>query len=532
MKTLMENWRRFKEEALLQEEFFFVSDKEFEKPLSNVLIKTLQDKLPGSKSAQGAGELKASGAEGIVLSLDDKRVIKMFHSLDNAAKNLPLVSKNMPQTAQVYSTGKIVLDQPAIYFKKGSSYSPEDAVPTDEIYYIVMQRVIPDPYIYRYVELAFESFNRLSNIDFNKLLEFYSIDNADLKGRINEIFLSFMKEAGNDQFSSVEDLLQNGTKKQKNILTQEFNKYRKSKTKEFVLPTNLKKLLLNYLGIHSDVPYATEVIDFLRSHPSFQRKPKKSFSGDTLAEDMDSILNLIKEIIVDQKTPWNDIHQEQFGRAGDNKLVALDLGVKGDDDTKAAGHAFNKNVSRLATKGSEIKALQESGEKIKTLNIFDFDKTLFFTHDDKEGKKKYEEVFGEEYPHVGWFGREESLSDALEIEENKQMRAIYDTLKSEPNSLSILISNRIFKLEDRLRSFLGERGYNLDQILLKSGAKTKVERLEKVWDENPEVTTINIFDDLDDAVAEYQDFKELYSVWRDDAQINIYQVLPTSIEEV
>ena len=230
MKLLFENWRKFLNEDLLFEEFYYVSDKEFSQPLSSALVSTLANKLPGSAAARKDDPLKASGAEGIVMSLDDKRVIKLFHSLDNAAKNLPLVSKNMPETAQVYSTGKIRLDQPVIYFKKGSSYSPTDATPTKEIYYIVMQRVIPDPYIYRYVELGYESYNRLSNIDLNKLAALYNIEDMALKKRINEIFMDFINSMGEEaavKFNNFEEFMQTATKKQKNITIQKFSVYRK-----------------------------------------------------------------------------------------------------------------------------------------------------------------------------------------------------------------------------------------------------------------------------------------------------------------
>ena len=254
MRLIFENWRSYlnNNSNLLREEFYFLSDEEHEKPLSPELLKVLANKLPGSVSAKESGELKASGAEGVVLSLDDYRVIKIFHSLDNAAKNLPLVSKNVPETAQVYSTGKIVLDQPVIYFRKGSSYTPTEASATEEIYYIVMQRVKPDSFIYRYVELAYDSFNRLSNIDLNKLLQLYEIEDPALKERINEIFVSFMQDPINEEypvkFGSIDEFLQNATKKQKNILINQFNKYRKSRTKEFVFtsqnrPVNLKKMI-------------------------------------------------------------------------------------------------------------------------------------------------------------------------------------------------------------------------------------------------------------------------------------------------
>jgi len=545
MKLLFENWRKYiKETALLQEEFYFVSDKNFERPLSNEFVQVAARKLPGGIT-KSTGELKASGAEGVVISLDDYRVIKMFHSLDNAAKNLPLISKKVPETAQVYSAGKFVLDQPIIYFKKGSSYSPTEAEAVKEIYYIVMQRVKPDPYIYRYINLAYNSFNRLSNVDFNKLIQLYSIDDEKLKHRIDEIFRLFMQDPINEKFpvkfTNIHEFMQNASKKQKNVLTAQFNRFRKNKTKEFVIssqgkPVTLKQLLLNYLNLGGDSGLAEKIITFLLEQDIFKKRPKKSFSKNTIGEDLIEVIGLIKTIRIDKKIPWKDIHEEQFGRNKDNNLIALDLGVKGAQDINSAAAAFNKNVSQLASKGLELKLIKEGNfnefTNIKTLNVYDFDLTLFFTHGAEEGKRKYEQVFNREYPHIGWFGKEESLSDELDIKRNEQLKTIYDTLKTEPNSLSVLISNRIFKLQNRLKKFLADRGYFFDDILLRKGGQGKAERLENIMLNNEGVNKINIFDDLDAALEEYKKLRDLYSVWREDLQFNIFKVTPTGIIKV
>jgi hypothetical protein len=547
MKLLIENWRKFTENRnILNEEFYYLTDTDYTQPLSSEIINVLASKLPGSTRALSTDSLKASGAEGVVVSLDDKRVIKLFHSIENAAKNLPLVSKNIPETAQVYSTGKIILDQPVVYYRRGSSYTPSETSATKELYYIVMQRVIPDPYIYNYVELAYEKYNRLSNIDFNKLIELYSIDEPLLKERISEIFLDFMNTQQDNlssAFQNIDDVLMNAGRKQVNILRNQFNVYRKNKTKEFVLMANgrvvtLKGLILNYLDIENDVPYATEFLDFLAQTPSFQKKPKKSFTNNTLIEDLKAIIELVATIRINKQIPWNDIHKEQFGRENiSNKLVALDLGVKGGDSFYDAAAEFDKNVSVLSTRGAEVKVIREEVDNeentdIKVLNVYDFDRTLFFTHGAEEGKAKYELAFGTQYPHKGWFGREESLSDELEIEANKQIRTIYDVLKAEDDSLSIVISNRTFQLKDRLEQFLSDRGYNFDAIILKSGKVSKSERLQEFWENYPSVDKINVFDDMDDSLSQYQQLRNLYSIYREDLDFNIFKVLESDIIEV
>ena len=175
---------------------------------------------------------------------------------------------------------------------------------------------------------------------------------------------------------------------------------------------------------------------------------------------------------------------------------------------------------------------EEKSTGIKTLNVYDFDSTLFFTPGAEEGKKKYKQVFNKEYPHKGWFGREESLSDELDMKRNEQLKTIYDTLKSEPDSSSILVSDRILKLQNRLESFLADREYSFDDFLLKKDRKNKEERLESFLLDNESINKINIFEDLDEAIEKYKNLKNLYSVWREDLQFNIFKVTLTGVIEV
>ena len=360
----------------------------------------------------------------------------------------------------------------------------------------------------------------------------YQLGIPELTERIDNIYRDFSKTT-----DTLDQFMEKSSKKEKNVQSQKFNLYRKTKTKEFVVPANLKKLILNVLGIEQDFPYAKNLLKYYLTKKEFSRRPKKSLTKNTVAEDLLSIIELVKKIRIEKKVPWNDIHREQFGRNKNNELVALDLGVKGGKASLSDKSAFDKNVSKLSTRGQDFKLVNESGmfledinrTGVKVLNVYDFDKTLFFTDDAESGKSKYEKALGTTYPHKGWFGKEESLSDELEIQKNNQMEAIFNVLKDEPNSISVLISNRIVKLQDRLETFLKDRDFVFDEILLKKGSQTKVQRLEDVWERNQDVEKINIFDDLDSALSEYLELRDLYSVWRPEMEINIYKVEPSKI---
>jgi hypothetical protein len=151
--------REHLENHLIDENFYSTDDKEFVNPLTKHILMKIFSRLPSSAQPNKLPEIEASGAEGIVFSLDDYRVIKIFHNINNAAKVAPLMNQNLDVTSNVFSAGTIKLDGKVIYQKKGSSYSANEIDPTDTLYYVVMERVIPDSKIYRPIEVNYRKFN-------------------------------------------------------------------------------------------------------------------------------------------------------------------------------------------------------------------------------------------------------------------------------------------------------------------------------------------------------------------------------------
>ena len=58
----------------------------------------------------------------------------------------------------------------------------------------------------------------------------------------------------------------------------------------------------------------------------------------------------------------------------------------------------------------------------KRLICFDFDDTLFHTPLPEEGKKIWKEKTGQEWPHIGWWGKPESIDNEIfEIPKNETL---------------------------------------------------------------------------------------------------------------
>jgi hypothetical protein len=515
-------------QSLLVENFFLVTDKSKETPLTQLIMDAISRKL-GKKLKTELNPVNASGAEGIVLSIDDFRVVKFFHSIENAAKSIPLFSKDYNFTAKIYSAGKIILDNPVFYYRTNSSYGEDDAKPTKVLYYLIMERVKPDEITFNDVEMAYNRIMRISNLRYEVIKELLKIDDTKLQDRLKKILTNFLVENGKiEEGDDALDFLKNLEKKDRNVLMNEgFVKWTKNKTKEFLLNDNkdrtmiLKRFLTNHIGVESNREdlivsdyKIDEIYNFIITTLPFKQKGK---NGKTITESYNEIKDLIRLIIVDNKIRWNDIHNGQFARNKQNKLMALDLGVKSDID---AENYFNKNVSKISLKETgEVKLLESVSNPVK-LNFYDFDGTLFHTEGKETGIPRWEYIFKTKYPHIGWISKDESLDLELDIKPVLATLSMYKQLKT-PDSINVLLSDRLTIMKNAIDRNLQKYGFEMDYYLFNTGPH-KVERL-KQFILDFDVYEINLFDDKPSVINEFIKFRDLYNVWRPDMTINIYQ---------
>lgn len=158
-----------------------------------------------------------------------------------------------------------------------------------------------------------------------------------------------------------------------------------------------------------------------------------------------------------------------------------------------------------------------SGEP-KVLNVFDFDGTLMNSPLPEEGMPLYKQITGNDWPHRGWWGQIDSLApfDVKPIEKTKKL---YDKFTSIPNSVSILMTNRIPKFESVVREKLKDH-YIFDYYDFKNDHREKPDRISEMLKMNPSIDTINIFDDMDEQIARFEAFKQANPNYN----INVYQV--------
>jgi len=159
---------------------------------------------------------------------------------------------------------------------------------------------------------------------------------------------------------------------------------------------------------------------------------------------------------------------------------------------------------------------------IKTLYAVDFDGTLCNSPEPEEGKKIWEDVTGEKYPHIGWWSKTESLdTDVFDID-------LYDTLVDvikkgvfNEESYAIILTNRLEKLRPEVQNILDLNNVGVDFLDMKKNNKDKGERILEYLDTFPDLEEINVYDDRP---KEIESFKSVIDKMPSNISFNIYLV--------
>jgi len=163
---------------------------------------------------------------------------------------------------------------------------------------------------------------------------------------------------------------------------------------------------------------------------------------------------------------------------------------------------------------------------MKKLAIYDFDGTLIDTPEAEEGKLKWSEVKGTPYPHVGWWGRAESLD--TDVFDMKPFPNILSQLRKDvvnPNAYTIILTSRREKLRPLVEKILSDNGIVVDDVLLKRGNETKGDVILSYLRSMPDLVKIDVYDDF--AGGEERKIKEFTDIEDqipDNVEYNIYAV--------
>lgn len=142
----------------------------------------------------------------------------------------------------------------------------------------------------------------------------------------------------------------------------------------------------------------------------------------------------------------------------------------------------------------------------KEVHFFDMDGTLLFSPLPDPGKDIYAQKKGKPFPHIGWWSKPESLDQEIfDIPTKPEIDAIYREVHKDENKHAILLTNRIFRLENEAKKVLHSHGMYFEHYSFKNNNHEKGQRILAIMTKYyPDVKNIVFYDDdqkhLDNAI--------------------------------
>lgn len=164
-------------------------------------------------------------------------------------------------------------------------------------------------------------------------------------------------------------------------------------------------------------------------------------------------------------------------------------------------------------------------EKITKLSFFDFDATLFDSPMPDSGKLEYKEKTGQEYPHIGWWGREESLdTNIFDIKIFPNVASKLNNDHNQDNAFVAILTSRIGKLKPQIKNLLKINNIQVDEISTKDNNKEKDVRIKEYLVKYPDTQTIDVYDDREKEFNVFLKLKRDLKLSHPHIQLNIFKV--------
>ena len=143
--------------------------------------------------------------------------------------------------------------------------------------------------------------------------------------------------------------------------------------------------------------------------------------------------------------------------------------------------------------------IMEEKQTINKISIFDFDGTLADTPNKEDGITLWEAKNKKDYPHRGWWGREESLDEnTFKVKLIPTTKDDYDRESEGNNTLMVMLTGRLPKLANQVESILNKNGVIFDEYHYKGRGDTftsKLYTIKSLLENNPNVTEIEMWED-------------------------------------
>jgi len=169
--------------------------------------------------------------------------------------------------------------------------------------------------------------------------------------------------------------------------------------------------------------------------------------------------------------------------------------------------------------------MEKSKNIHKRLIFMDFDGSLYDSPEPLEGKEIWKEKKGEDYPHIGWWSKPESLDpDVFDIRPFPKLMEIITKGIHDSNAYVIILTNRMSKLRPEMEKLLALNNIQVDELDMKEKNRmTKGDRIMTYVEKDEDVTEVSVYDDraneLHDLMAIAGDLEKLeikYNIFKAD----------------
>lgn len=143
----------------------------------------------------------------------------------------------------------------------------------------------------------------------------------------------------------------------------------------------------------------------------------------------------------------------------------------------------------------------------QTIKYFDFDGCITYSPEPETGRVEYLKKTGKEFPHIGWWSKPASLDlNVFDIKLIKSVDKVFQIASADPNCKTVLLTNRIHKVEDAVRKVLEHHNYKMDLYTFRAGAHNKGQRIVQILkDHFPNATNAEFYDDDPQHLLDAQD---------------------------
>lgn len=168
--------------------------------------------------------------------------------------------------------------------------------------------------------------------------------------------------------------------------------------------------------------------------------------------------------------------------------------------------------------------------KYKKLISFDFDKTLFLTPEPEFGKDIFLEKTGKVWPHIGWWGKSETLDlKIFDIPLNQWVYSKYVEFSDIEENFMILATGRLMKVDgmfDNVNKILDKNSIEFNEVHLNWGGDTLKFKL-KLFEQKIQslgVEEFIMFDDRELHLIQFQEWANDFSK-KNNIKITIVDVI-------